>query len=109
MSKIFFDNLLQLDEVEEQIKKIAQTQDEREELWGIIDQIVHHKVFDSILSKLPKESHHEFLELFHNHPHDEDLIFGYLASKIDINIKEILKQELGGLAYELLEETKNTP
>ena len=109
MSKIFFDSLLELTSLDNEIKKIAKNQDEKEELWKIIDEIIHHKVLDSILSKLPKESHEEFLGILHTHPHDESLIFGYLASKIDTNIKEILKLELGDLAFELLEETKNTP
>ena len=39
MSKLFFDHLIKLDEVEVEIKKVTKTQEEREELWQIVDEI----------------------------------------------------------------------
>ena len=50
MSKLFFDHLLVLDEVEVEIKRSASSREEREELWGLVDDIVNPKVFE-ILKK----------------------------------------------------------
>lgn len=105
MSKLFFDHLIVLEEVDVLVKKTAQTNEEREELWELIDEIVHHKVLDVILGKLPQEHHHEFLEMFHTHPHDESLM-DYLKEKVGENIEELIRQEIGGLSSELLESLR---
>ncbi|MFI5241065.1 MAG: hypothetical protein ACHQUA_01390 [Microgenomates group bacterium] len=106
MSKLFFDHLIVLEDVDKKIKESTDSSEEREEMWGLVDEIVHHKVLETILDRLPRESHEEFLDLFHKSPHNEELIIGYLKGKISQNIEEILRQELGNLAYDLLEEIK---
>lgn len=105
MSHIFYDHLLELGEVEKAIKKAAQTIEERDELWQIVDEIVHHKIMGCVLDKLPIQQHTEFLERFEKAPHDESLL-DYLKAKIGENVEELLRQELGNLAYELLESIK---
>ena len=105
MSKLFFDHIIVLDEVEDEIKAIGKTSEERDELWKLVDEIVHHKVLDTTLEHLPRKHHEEFLEKFHLAPHDEGLIH-YLTEKIGKNVEEIIKQEIGNLAYELLETIK---
>lgn len=105
MSKIFFDRLITLDDVEEHIKKTASSPEEREELWALVDEIVHHKVMGCILDKLPREHHEEFLDKFHKAPFDEGL-FDYLKEKIGENVEELIQQEIGGLDFELLSEIK---
>jgi len=105
MSKLFFDQLLVLDEVEGEIKKIAKTREEKEELWGLVDEMVHHRVLGCVLDRLPRENHEEFLEMFHTSPQDESLL-GYLKEKIGDNIDELIRQEIGDLAFELLEEIR---
>ncbi|MEK7111757.1 MAG: hypothetical protein AAB875_00355 [Patescibacteria group bacterium] len=107
MSKLFFDHLLVYEEVEKGIDKIAKTHEERDELWKIVDELVHHRALGFILDKLPRAHHEEFLEKFHQSPQDEAL-FAYLKEKIGDNIEELLRQELGNLAYELLEEISGT-
>ncbi|MBI4153648.1 hypothetical protein HY503_01500 [Candidatus Woesebacteria bacterium] len=107
MAKIFYDHLVVYEEVEKGIDKIAKSQEERDELWQIVDELVHHRALGFILDKLPRAHHEEFLEKFHQSPHDEAL-FAYLKEKIGDNIEELLRQELGNLAYELLEEISGT-
>lgn len=106
MSKLFFDHLLELEKLDREIKRIAKTREEREELWGLVDEIIHHKALGCILDRLPKDNHEEFLEMFHKSPYDEDLLIGYLKEKVGRNIEEILKTELGNLAFELLQEIR---
>ena len=106
MTKIFYDHLVELGKIDKQIKKVAKTSEEKEELWGLIDEIVHHKVIGCILGSLPREHHEEFLGMFHKSPHDEELLFSYLRRKIGDNIESLIRQEIGGLATELLEEIR---
>jgi len=105
MSKIFYDYLIEFGVVEAEIKKATATPEEREELWKIVDDTIHHKVLAFLLDKLPIQNHSEFLEKFEKAPHDENL-FEYLNEKIGENVEELLRQELGNLAYELLGEIK---
>ena len=105
MSKIFYDHLIVFEEVDRYIKDTVETHEERHELWQIVDEIVHHRVLGCVLDKLPKEHHEEFLGKFHEAPHDETL-FDYLKEKIEENIEELIKQEIGGLASEILQEIR---
>ena len=106
MSKLFYDHLIYLEEVELEIKKTASSKEEQEELWGLVDEIVTHKVLGKVLDKLPRENHEEFLELFHKCPHDEEIIFGYLKGKTGENIEEVLELELKNISSDILKEIK---
>ncbi len=108
MSKLFFDNLVDLTKVDREIKEATKTSIEREELWKLVDEIVHHKVMGCILDNLPRENHEEFLELFHERPHDEAAIFDYLKKKIGDNFKELIEQEIGALSSDLLHDIKSS-
>jgi 5-bromo-4-chloroindolyl phosphate hydrolysis protein len=105
MSKLFFDQLVVLDNVDKEIKKVAKSKEEEEELWQLVDEMVHHRVLGCVLDRLPKKSHEEFLVKFHETPYDEGLI-DYLKEKIGENIEELIKQEVGALAFELLDEIR---
>lgn len=104
MSKLFFDHLLDLKELDREVKKVVKTPEEREEFWGMIDEIIHHRVMGCILDNLPKENHREFLEMFHKSPHNEPLLMGYLKKQIGENFEELLRQELGTISSDLLNE-----
>ncbi|KKQ96113.1 MAG: hypothetical protein UT23_C0041G0008 [Candidatus Woesebacteria bacterium GW2011_GWA1_39_12] len=91
MSKLYYDHLIVLDEVEAVIKRAAKTQEEKEELWKVVDETLHHRVMGKVLDKLPREHHEEFLDKFHASPHD---------------VEELIRQEIGNLAYELLQDLK---
>src|SRR5260221_7558774 len=49
MSRIFYDHLTNFAKIEKLIKTSATSADEKEELWKIVDEIVHHKVMGCIL------------------------------------------------------------
>jgi hypothetical protein len=105
MSKLFFDDLINLDDVEKEIKKVTQTHEEREELWQIIDEIIQHRILSCILDNLPEKYHEEFLEKYHDAPYDLGIL-EFLVEKIGENIEAIIKQEVGSLVYELLAEIR---
>lgn len=101
MSKIFYDRLIVFEEVEAEIKKVAKTPEEKEELWKEVDEIIHHKLMGCVLEKLPKDYHHEFLEKFEKAPQDEGL-FKFLTEKVGEDIEAFLKVELEKLKKEIL-------
>ncbi len=103
MNTVFYDHLIILEEVESEIKNIAQSPEEKEELWKLVDDIVHHRVMISILDKLPIEYHEEFLSKFHISPHHYSHM-DYLNDKIEDDIEEVIKKEVKDLEKELLHE-----
>jgi hypothetical protein len=105
MSKIFYDHIIVLEEVEREIGSLAKSQEEKHELWQIVDEIVHHKVFGCILDNLPKKYHQEFLGKFHETPHDETLL-DFLKERVKEDIEELIRQEIGDLASEILQEIR---
>ena len=106
MSKIFYDHLVILEEVDTEIKSIAEFPEEKEELWKLVDEIVHHRVMISILDKLPIEHHEEFLTRFHEAPHHDSHI-DFLNDKLEENIENIIKKEIKSLEVELLQEIRS--
>jgi len=105
MSQIFYDRLIVLENFGKEVKKKTSSKEEEYEIWNLVDDILGHKVMDIILDKLPLEYHDQFIERFLEAPYDETL-FDFLKEKIEDNIEEIIKREIGDLAYGLLEDIK---
>ena len=101
MSRIFYDEIINLKKVEKHIKQSVETPEERDEMYQLIDEILHHRLLGAILEKLPKQHHKEFLDKFSDRPHDETH-FEYLAERVNEDIREFLKKEVRMLSTELL-------
>lgn len=91
MSKLFYDHLVILEELEMHINTKATSKDEKEELSKVIDGLIQVRVMDVVLTNLPRKHHEEFLEKFTNFPHDER-IMDYLEEKVQGIGKEIAKE-----------------
>ncbi len=105
MSMIFYDKLIILNGLDKKLKKMVTSNDELQELWTAIEEIMHHRVMGCVLDKLPQHHHEEFLNKFQSSPHDEKLL-GYLKEKIDGDIEDIIKKEVKLLHKEILSELK---
>ena len=101
MSKIFYDEIVDLKELEKHIKHAVEDSDEREEMYKLIDDILHHRLLGTILEKLPKEHHKEFMHKFAAHPHDVGHLT-YLTERIQEDVAEFIKQEVRILSTEIL-------
>ena len=101
MSILFYDHLVVIKGLDKRIKKLASSNDEMQELWFYIEELIHHKVLGCVLENLPGEHHNEFLEKFHKSPHDKELI-KYLNTKSGKNIEKLIKLEVQKLSKELL-------
>lgn len=107
MSKIFYDHFIKLEEIEVEFDKLEMEPEEREELEHLVEEMVHHRVLDRILTHLPRHHHAEFLDRFHKAPHDESLI-RYLDEKIERSVKEHVEEEMEKLKKEILEDLRSS-
>lgn len=103
MSRLFFDHLVVFERVDVVIKNAAKNPEDKEELWKVVDELVHSHVLTCILERLPGEHHNEFLEKYHSHPYDDGLI-GYLNERVEENIEEIIREAIGLLEEDILRE-----
>jgi hypothetical protein len=102
MSKIFYDKHLQLEHIQKEIDKLSDSKEEREELYRIVDEYVHHRMLGCILGKLPKDHHEEFLTKFTKEPHADEL-WDYLKEKIEGDIESFVRDEVYSIGTVLLE------
>lgn len=102
MTKIFYDHLIILTDLEIKISGLGLEPEEREELGQLVEETVHYRILTRILDSLPQENHEEFLDFFHQAPYEENLL-DYLKEKIE-DIEEIIKKEIKDLEQSLLEE-----
>lgn len=105
MSKIFYDHLIDLSEVEKEIKKNIKDPEERAEIYQLVDEIIHHRIVGCILDQLPEVHHKEFLTQLSERPHDEN-IFLYLKDKISQDVQDFIRREMYNLGSELLQLIK---
>ncbi|HLD91961.1 MAG TPA: hypothetical protein VI795_01045 [Patescibacteria group bacterium] len=101
MSIIFYDKLVVIKSLDKKIEKLTESGDEKQEMWQMVEEIIHHKVLGCCLDHLPKEHHSEFLDMFHKAPHDENLL-KYLSKKSKTDMKKVIKQEIKDLTKDLL-------
>jgi hypothetical protein len=103
MSKLFYDHLTKLKKVEKEIKKVSVTEEERHELWGIVDEIIHHRILGCIFDHLPEKHHKSFLERFREFPHDLKIL-DFLTEKIKEDVPMLIRYEAKKIEHELLEQ-----
>lgn len=101
MSILFFDHLIVLNNLNKKIKKNTASNDEMQELWLYVEELIHHKVIGCCLENLPSEHHNEFLEMFHKKPYDKEII-NYLNKKTGKDVEKMIKLEIKKLSKELL-------
>lgn len=107
MSKLFYDHLIEFEEVEIELKKLELTREERHELERLIDSMVHHKVVGRILTHLSAEHHEEFLDRYHKKPYDPTLL-AWINQRIEDSVEKHVKQEIQELKKELLEDIRSS-
>jgi hypothetical protein len=87
------------------VKKHGESPEEREELWKIVEEIVHHRVVGCILDNLPKKHHEEFLGKITN-PSFSDELIGYVYSKTGKRIEPEIQREIENIEQEILKDLK---
>ena len=103
MSRIFYDHLVVLEEMEVAIKDVVITPEEKEEIWKLIDEIVHQKMLITLINNLPNKHHDEFLGKFYQCPYDESLL-DYLQERTEEDVFSIIKNEIDQIQKEIIQE-----
>lgn len=107
MSKIFYDHLIVIEDVDERIDKLGLSPEHRQEIYQLIDEMIHHRILGCVLDRLPRQHHQKFLERFHTAPHDESHL-GWLEERIEDDVKMLIKKEIKKLKKEILEDIKGS-
>ncbi len=102
MGRIFFDNLIEIEQVEIYIDRVAETHEEKEDLWELVDEYINRKIVSSILSQLDENSQEEFLSMFLTKPYDSG-INDYLDSKLDDPLEYLIGLSTENIVKELEE------
>ena len=102
MSKLFYDHLVDLNEIEGLVKKHVKDAEARAEIYKLIDEIVHHRVVGCILDKLPNDHHKEFLQHVAQRAHDESIL-DFIKERVAEDVEEFIKQEIYIVGREILE------
>lgn len=105
MSKLFYDHLIVLKEVEVTLRSADFSPEEKERVHQAVEETIHYHVMTCILDHLPREHHNQFLELFHRSPHHPGLLT-FLKDRVE-NIEELIKQEVKDLEKLLLEDIES--
>src|SRR3972149_6175670 len=100
MSKLFYDHLVDLSELEKLVKKHVKDEEARHEIYKLIDEILHHRVVGCILDRLPENHHKEFLTHVSEKGHDESIL-EYLQERITEDVEEFIKHEVYLVGTEL--------
>lgn len=100
MSRVFYDHIIVLEELEEEINKIAPSHDAKFKLWQMIDEITHFRVLHRTLKLLPKNHHRKFLMMLHQAPYEPEIMY-FLMEKTEGQIEKSLKQEKESILQDL--------
>ncbi len=93
-TKLFYSHLINLKEIIREINKIKLQQEDQDEIYSLVDDIIHHHVFDSLLEILPEEHHEVFIEKFTIEPQNPELLeFLKIHAISDPEIKVITSAE----------------
>lgn len=101
--KIFYDHLIEFEEIEQVFDSFELDQIERDELIRVTEETVHIRVLDLVLKFLPKTKHEIFLTKFHQAPDDEKLM-EMLIIEADVNIETHIRNEAKKVKGEILKE-----
>ena len=102
MSKIFYDHLIEFEEIKTNIGLITENFEEKEDLWNLVDEFINHKVLITILTNLDIEYHDEFLLMFLDKPYDVGII-DYLDDKLPCPFCELIDEMRSKVNQELEE------
>lgn len=102
MTKLFWDHLIAIEEIEMKIDEHGLVKEEKFKLLQIVRQTFDAKILEGVLSNLPTEKHKHFLDKFHQAPHHPKLL-EFLKEEVE-DIEEKISQLAKNLKKEILEE-----
>lgn len=105
MKKNFFDHLIELDDLHEEIRSLDMSDDEKIHILKMVDESIHHTILDAILSELSDEDKKTFLK--HLDSENHDTVWDFVNSRIE-SIEEKIKKAADDIKTELHTDVKST-
>lgn len=106
MTKVFYDHLVMIEDIEVEISKHQIETTAQAEIMAIVDETLHHLVLTVILDHLPREHHEHFLSRFAKAPHDETLL-SFLKEHAVTDIEKLIRDCARKIKREILQEIAN--
>jgi hypothetical protein len=102
MHALFLDHYLNIDTLEKRINSLAESFEDRSNLWEIVDGIIHYQLLSFIFSVLEPKDHQFFFDLYKQAPYDLNIV-AVVKQQTDIDLAPLIKNESERLQQELLE------
>jgi len=102
MSKLFWEPLVEIEEIELKIDEHGLVKEQKLHLLEITHQTYGIKIVDIVLSHLPKEKHKPFLDKYADKSHHPNLL-DWLKEEVE-DIEEKIKELTGKVKKEILDE-----
>lgn len=96
MSKLFYDHLIVIEEIEAVVGK-------NKKILDLVDRTLQHEILDVIFTYLPRDRHEEFLNMFHAAPHNPKLL-NYLNDHSPVNMELAILDRANKTKKKLLRE-----
>lgn len=94
---------INLKKIEKIINSSSHSLEEKEELWKIVEEIVHHRLMTCALDNLDKKHHQDFLNKYSLNRFNEEII-DYLEKQSGKQMRTKLKEEIDSIEKEILLE-----
>jgi hypothetical protein len=91
MSRIFFDELIEVDEIKMYLDNVVSSFEEKEDLWNLVDEFINRKIIYTILEALNDEYHDEFMTMFLEKPYSNEIV-NYLNAKLNLSLEELIQR-----------------
>jgi len=103
MSIIFYDHLVNKNDILMQIEKMNQPENHKGKMRQLVDDIIHQGLVEYILQKLHPHQHNTFLSRLETAPYDPELI-NYLKDHASVDIEKELQDEANKLIEQIKED-----
>lgn len=101
MKKQFYHEIVDLQEIFNELEKLSMSASEKEHLITIVHSSVHTVILDVVLSEVPKEDKHLFLEHVYTSTHRD--IWKFLKKR-SVNIEDKIQKAVKELKKEFLKD-----
>ncbi len=105
MKRYFYTHLVEYESILVELDKLDLSEDERKHLAKLIDESLHHKILDAVLSELSEEDKKTFL--LHHHREEHDKLWKLLNEKVD-KIEEKIKKAADDLKDEMKKDIQES-
>ncbi len=100
MSILFYDHLVNKEEIILLIESTEDPENHKNKAKQLVDDIIHHEIISFILEKLDSHKHKTFLTLVEERPYDPEIIV-FVQTHTHPEIESELKQHAGTVVEQI--------